>query len=122
MSQVNASVRFFILFSLLFFAYNCSDSPTKTKKSVKQEKKIIKKNSIGLDIRPFRIGSGWGYDIYNNNKRFIHQPHIPALRGNQHFKKKEDALAVGKAVIKKIEKGLIPPSLSKIEVDSILQL
>jgi len=54
----------------------------------------------------------WGYDIYMEKKLFIHQPCIPGMPGNSGFKSKSCAETVAKAVIDKIKKGEMPPSLT----------
>ena len=64
-------------------------------------------------------GKTWGYDIYNNNKLFVHQPTVPALPGNQGFATKTAAEKVAKKVIEKIGKGESPPTVS---VDEMKQL
>ena len=64
----------------------------------------------------YKIISGehktWGYDIYREKKLFIHQPSIPGLPETQGFKTKADAGKVAEAVIGKIMKGEIPPSVT----------
>lgn len=36
-------------------------------------------------IKIIPVVNGYGYDIYNNNKLFIHQPTVPAMPGNSGF-------------------------------------
>ena len=64
-------------------------------------------------------GKTWGYDIYNNNKLFVHQPTIPAMPGNEGFKTKSGAEKVAKKVIEKIGNGESPPTIS---IDEMKQL
>ncbi len=64
----------------------------------------------------FTEGSGWGYDILENNAVRIHQPHIPAIPGNNGFSSEQDALKAADLVIQKLVQGINPPSLSKEEM------
>ena len=41
----------------------------------------------------------WGYDIYNNEKLFVHQPSIPAMPGNKGFATKASAEKLAKKEI-----------------------
>ncbi len=46
----------------------------------------------------------YGYEIYANNKKIIHQPSIPALPGNEGFATKASAEKVATLVMSKITK------------------
>lgn len=61
----------------------------------------------------------YGYNILMNGHILIHQPHIPALPGNEGFKKKEDAQTVAEFLIHKIRQNIFPPSISVEELDSL---
>lgn len=63
--------------------------------------------------------NGWGYDIFNNGDLYIHQPHIPAISGIQGFFSEEDAAECAQLAIHKIENGIVPPTLSRTEMDSL---
>lgn len=58
----------------------------------------------------------FGYDIFDNGKKSIHQPMIPGRSGNTGFKTKEDAERVAKLAIEKIYKGIMPPTISENEL------
>lgn len=77
----------------------------------------IKKDSIEINIIP--SVSGWGYNIIVNGKLFIHQPFIPAVKGNQSFKSVDDALKVANLVQEKIRRKILPPPISIVELDSL---
>jgi len=64
----------------------------------------------------------YGYDIVANGRILIHQPHIPAVNGNQGFATQEDAQRVAEFVILKILQNIFPPSVSVEEVDSLIIL
>ncbi len=71
-------------------------------------------------IKTFQIdSSGWGYDVYNNEKLIIHQPNIPAVDGNITFKTKENAQKTAELVLEKLKKNIFPPSLTKEEVERV---
>jgi len=79
------------------------------------------KNDTIYTIKTFSVdSSGWGYDIYKDNKMIIHQPNIPAINSDQSFKTKNDAQKTGEFVIKKLENNIFPPKLTKEEVDSLI--
>ena len=61
----------------------------------------------------------FGYDILVNNKLSIHQPNRPGMPGKQGFKKKTDAIKVAKYVISKMEKGIMPPTVSQEEMKTL---
>lgn len=55
---------------------------------------------------------GWGYSIYEGSKELIRQPHIPAIQGTQGFATKDQADRVAKEVVRKLDNGIMPPTLS----------
>lgn len=61
----------------------------------------------------------WGYDIYSEGQLVIHQPSIPAATGNKGFKNKPDAEKVARLVITKLEKGQMPPTVTKQEMQKL---
>lgn len=58
----------------------------------------------------------WGYDIFGDGRRMLHQPHIPALPGTAGFATEAQAVRVAAAVIQKIKNGESLPTLSAEEV------
>lgn len=61
----------------------------------------------------------YGYDIFKDGKLIIHQSSIPALPGNNGFETKATAEAVAEAVIEKISKGEMPPTISTDELKEL---
>ncbi|NUM51552.1 MAG: DUF4907 domain-containing protein [Flavobacteriales bacterium] len=61
----------------------------------------------------------FGYDILVNGMKYIHQPHIPAIEGMEGFKSKEDAEKTAAFIIERIKNNIIPPTISKAELDSL---
>jgi len=67
----------------------------------------------------FNEEQGWGYQLLDNGKVFINQPHIPAVQGNKGFSSEEKAIKCAEYALKKVDEGMIPPTLTKIELDSL---
>jgi hypothetical protein len=63
--------------------------------------------------------NSYGYNIYRDGRLFIHQPHRPALQGNEGFKTKADARKVAQTVLSKVQKGELPPSISMEELKDL---
>ena len=93
-----------LVFALVFLGYQ---------KLFKQENTI--------EIKTFKVQNGWGYDVYRNNKLYIHQTIIPAIEGQKAFKSQEQATIIGNLVASKIQKreggGL--PQITVAEIDSL---
>ncbi|NOQ72652.1 MAG: DUF4907 domain-containing protein [Crocinitomix sp.] len=71
-------------------------------------------------VEPFEKGENdWGYRIMNGDALFINQPHIPAAQGNSGFSSKEKAITAGNFMIYKLEAGIVPPTVSIAELDSL---
>ena len=75
--------------------------------------------NIQLAYKVFQVETGWGYDIYVNNKRKLHQPHIPVINDLKGFRTKEEAQKVALLAIQKIKKASFPPAVTKEELDSL---
>ena len=67
----------------------------------------------------FNEQQGWGYQILNYGKIYINQPHIPAISGNKGFSTEEKASKTAEYAISKIKNGMIPPTLSKEELEKL---
>ncbi len=63
--------------------------------------------------------TGFGYDILEGNRIIIHQPSVPGLQGNKGFSTKEDAAKVARLVIKKINKNIMPPTITQHDFKSL---
>ncbi|MBL0329129.1 MAG: DUF4907 domain-containing protein [Bacteroidetes bacterium] len=64
--------------------------------------------SQSLELKTFEViditsgkSVGWGYDIYVDGKRNIHQPIIPGIAGNNAFSSEEAAKITGTFAIQK---------------------
>lgn len=61
----------------------------------------------------------FGYNILDHSRLMIHQQSVPGLPGNKGFSKKADAEKVAKLVINKITRNIMPPTITKNEMDSL---
>jgi Domain of unknown function (DUF4907) len=77
-----------------------------------------KPDSLSYTITPVN-GTQYGYDIYVNGRLRIHQPTIPGQPGNAGFTKREDAKKVALLVIDKINKGIMPPTVTQDELKNL---
>lgn len=61
----------------------------------------------------------FGYNIYNKDKIFIHQPHRPGLPGTKGFRERAEAEQVAQLVIRKIQAGEILPAITMEEMKQL---
>ena len=114
----NMSMKLLMMTVLIFMVLISNAQTTKepTKEVHKFPDSETSKNSGYSYTIISAANNTWCYDIYKDNKIFIHQPSIPAIMGNDGFKKKSDADKVAKLVINKIKKGEMPPSVTEKEL------
>ncbi|MGL4596715.1 MAG: DUF4907 domain-containing protein [Bacteroidia bacterium] len=115
----------------LFFSFlilsSCSSPTAKTNSSdsVVATTETAKPQASGIEAKTFDVldsngrNTGWGYDLYVDGKRAIHQPHIPAIAGNNPFKTQNDAQRVGDLAASKMRAGSGLPTISLSELDSL---
>jgi hypothetical protein len=72
-----------------------------------------------VKVSTFASGKGWGYEVKVNGRRFIYQPIIPVVGDNRPFGSEEKARNTGELVAYKIKHNLLPPALSRNELDSL---
>ena len=72
-----------------------------------------------IAVETFQTAKGWGYCISINGTGYISQARRPAVGGDKGFSTQEDAQKVGSLVADKIRKGLLPPGISREELDSL---
>jgi hypothetical protein len=77
------------------------------------------KDSMNVTVKTFSENDEWGYDILINDKMYIHQPHIPAVSGNNGFATEAVAKKTGEFVAFKIRNHIMPPSVTPHELDSL---
>ncbi len=107
---------------LIFFAFFiCFVAAAQVKPATGKgvnKKSITEKPILAYIIIPAEQNT-FGYDILENNRPLVHQPSIPGLPGNKGFIKREDAEKCAKLVIAKINKNIMPPTVTKQEMDSL---
>ena len=116
---------------LLFFLLSCNTSPETGKNNAGDSVTAPVADSVkptgtppehatgSVTISTFNTSEGWGYDIYNNGKLYIHQTSIPAVSGNRGFETEEAAKKAGDFVAYKIQNNIMPPTVSVEELDSL---
>jgi len=63
--------------------------------------------------------SGFGYSIFQDDKLYISQPHIPAIQGLKGFSSEQDAQTAAAFAISKLQQGIFPPMVTVEELDSL---
>jgi hypothetical protein len=120
----------FLLFSSCESVDNKGDKGTQTQfltdtNSNNSAGKTPHFSSGNLEVKTYAVKDstgkpqGWGYDIYVENVKTIHQPIIPAIPGNRSFKTEGDALKTGLFAINKMKKEASLPTLLIKELDSL---
>ena len=66
------------------------------------------KEYVFVELRAFPTPSGWGYDILQDKQVYIHQDIIPVIGGKRSFQTKEQALAIGRRVLDRLNKKQLP--------------
>lgn len=101
---------FFVLLALVTFSSGTASAS------------VCIKNTAGSDTI-YRIitaaGNTYGYDILVNSKLLIHQPSIPGIAGSKGFATKAAAEKAARLVIKKLQQGIMPPTITIAELDSL---
>jgi hypothetical protein len=64
-------------------------------------------------------GNTYGYEIYLHGRLLIHQTSIPAVPGKRGFVRKKDATKVAALVIQKLQRHILPPAVTRRELDSL---
>lgn len=91
------------------------------KRQLRSEEKTNSIIETSYSYKVFQsLDSSWGFDLIDNGKILIHQSIKPALSGNKGFSKNEYAEEAAQLMIKKMENGIMPPSLSADEVKTII--
>jgi hypothetical protein len=113
----------YIVFLALLLFFACQEQTTQTV-AIEDEEEIQHENPFAdtnVEAVPFERedGRGWGYDIKIDGQPFVHQPHIPAVSGDQGFASEADAKKAGELVAYKIRNNILPPSVTVEELDSI---
>lgn len=124
----------YIIFFLLFLVCNISVNAQTSNKSKKKstQKNVQNKQeapsfpsseSFKNAILTYKIISApnntWCYDIFKDGSMCIHQNSIPGMPGINGFTTKEKAEKVAQLVVKKIQNGEMPPTVSQEEMKAV---
>jgi hypothetical protein len=131
---MNKSLTCFFNGTLLFLFFSCKDKTNETQEQsavemndIKTEAQAMQNNNAAHSyfIKTFEVkndagtSEGWGYDIYIDSARTIHQPTIPAIEGIHSFKTKSDAERTGTFAMNKMKSSGSFPTLTMHELDSL---
>jgi hypothetical protein len=112
----------FILFLLTLSVTNGWALPVSTLQPnmpvVKQQVTPITNSKISYKIT-MATDHSFGYDIYRDGRLLVHQPVIPCVAGTKGFRNRSDAQKTALLVIQKIRHGIMPPTVSKNELQAI---
>ncbi len=107
-----------MIFSIIVSCKN-DNEPKPVSPKINSENSSVNSEIINIEVKTFEIDGGWGYDIYVNNEKYIHQEHIPAVNGLFTFKSSSDANKVADLMVQKIQNKIIPPTISIEELNSL---
>jgi hypothetical protein len=79
---------------------------------------ITREQKYQIDL--FKTEQGWGYDISFQKKLFIHQPFMPAVKGQVAFNDRKSARKTAVLVVKKL-RNKQSPGISIDELKSIIR-
>ncbi len=116
------TAKYSSIFMLFLLLTACNPTGQKTKESSGAAVGSTTANPIENDSYSFKtymVGKYWGYDIYKDNQLLVHQPNIPAIEGNRGFSSEQKAISVANLTIKKLRNGIMPPTISIEELDSL---
>ncbi|MBK3516318.1 DUF4907 domain-containing protein [Carboxylicivirga marina] len=81
---------------------------------------FLELNAEAYSYKIHKVESGYGYQVFNNDKLLIQQDFIPTLEGYIPFDEKNKAEAAAKLVISKL-KDKQRPALTNLEIENIIQ-
>lgn len=132
-----SSFNFDLLFFTCFLISSCGSSADKSELASSKLSVPLTANadtpvvqvprfsSNNMEVKTYEVkdstgkSQGWGYDIYIEHKKTIHQPIIPAIAGNRSFKTESDARKTALFALDKMIKEGYLPTLSIEELDSL---
>ena len=96
---------------------SCIEKPKINEEPPVLEEELVAE-SLSLKITDSEY-TGFGFEILQGSSPLIIQPHIPAIQGMKGFDTKEQAAIIGNYMIYKINNGIMPPSISVQDLDSL---
>ena len=112
-----------LLFISIFSILSCNNSDRETKIMEENNKHngnlIPEPQPAVYEIKTFPEGYGYGFDIYVNNEKYIHQPNITAVNGLHTFVSEREAKKVAELMVKKMQEGMTHPTISQEELKEL---
>ncbi len=121
----------FTALSATLFLFSCSNpkenSHENTKIDIENSNKENPYENAKIDIEVFNNDTvnhdpkytGYGYNILIHGAVQIHQPHKPGVPGLKGFTSADDAKKAGGLIVQKIQKNIMPPTVTPEELDSL---
>lgn len=112
---------FLVSFSFVILLCACSQEESENNDITMPQieaQELVSDDNYTLETYP-NENETWGYRILKDDAQFINQPHIPAVQGNAGFSNQEKAEKAGNFVLDKLRKGIVPPTVSYSELDSL---
>lgn len=119
MSRVGKLLLAGVILLLIAGMYIRNKSSSETEQAKTQQVQIASNSPKATEVQVFATEAGWGYAIYRKGKPYIKQTTVPAIEGNKGFSTREKALKAAQLVRYKIEHSILPPTVSKQELDSL---
>lgn len=113
-----------VILMLVFYTFlGCSQesaktADSKTTKATSQEKPKAEVEKYTFRIIP-ALENTFGYEILDQGKILVQQKSIPSLPGNKGFSNEADAEKCAVFVISKLNRNIMPPSVTPEELDSL---
>ena len=113
----NPSFNLLIVFVLVLITVGCGTKAEHNSDADVQAQKPVQDSVYEISI--ISAGQGWGYQVKRNGSVIINQLTIPAISGRHAFVSEAEARKTASLVIHKLNKGLMPPSVTTAELDSL---
>jgi hypothetical protein len=115
--------RWLIIMLVVASLVSCSQESTKTTDSKTTAATAQEKPKSEAEKFTFRVipaaENTFGYEILDQGKILVQQKTIPAMPGNNGFKTEDDAKKCADFVISKLNRNIMPPSVTPEELDSL---
>ena len=98
----------FAVFAYILFRYNRKENGSGNSEGFRH-----------LNVEAFQKETGWGYRIYADTTAIIEQQYIPGVPGTKGFQTETAALKTGRLVEYKLLYGIVPPTITFKELDSL---
>jgi hypothetical protein len=124
MIRISRSLLALVVGTQLFMSCG-PDKPAPTVDSMPHDSQPKVSAPQNIEVKTFEVidsvgkSHGWGYDLYVNGKKTIHQPIIPAVPGNNSFASESDARKIGDVAAAKMKTTGSLPTILVHDLDSL---